>query len=85
MVLQGLVAALNRPKKVNVGVQLEEQPGQDAEKVIQYLGDYMGQYNIKIYWGTSQQFVTELHSEWQQLGGGQNGAVEEEEWDDDDW
>ena len=89
VVLQGLVSALNRPKKVNVGVQLEEDPNQDPEKVIHYLGDYMGQYNIKIYWGTSQQFVTELHSEWQQLSrssnGSEAGVVEEEEWDDDDW
>ncbi|MEZ4708556.1 MAG: CHAT domain-containing protein [Caldilineaceae bacterium] len=84
VVLQGLVAALNRPKKVNVGVQLEEAPGQDSEKVIQYLDDYMDQYNIKIYWGTPQQFATELHSEWQRLGGA-NGAVAEEEWDDDNW
>lgn len=84
VVLQGLVAALNRPKKVNVGVQLEEGPGQDSDKVIQYLGDYMGQYNIKIYWGTPQQFVTELHHEWQQLSGS-NGVVEREEWDDDNW
>ena len=84
VVLQGLVAALNRPKKVNVGVQLEEGPDQDPEKVLQYLGDYMDQYNIKIYWGTPQQFATELYSEWQRLGG-PNGVVAEEEWDDDNW
>jgi CHAT domain-containing protein len=82
VVLQGLVAGLDRPKKVNVGVQLEQGAGQNAEKVINYLGDYMRQYNINIYWGTPQQFVTELQHEWQKLGG-TTGIAEEKEWKDD--
>ena len=84
VVLQGLVAALNRPKKVNVGVQLDEAGGPDEERIIEYLGEYLGQYDIKIYWGTPQQFVTELYGEWQKLGG-QAAAGQEEAWDDDDW
>ena len=86
VVLQGLVAALKRPKKVNVGVQLDEGSGPDEGRVIEYLSAYLGQekYNIKVYWGTSQQFVTELYSEWQKLGG-PKGAAQEEAWDDDDW
>ena len=34
-----------------------------AEKAARYLGGYFGARNIKVYWGTCQQFITELKTE----------------------
>ena len=77
-VLQGLVrgiAGTNRAKKLHIGVQLEPEQVANPDKARAYLGRYLGQLNIDIYWGTSQQFVTELHTRWQQYLGTS----------DDDW
>jgi hypothetical protein len=67
-VLQGLVRALPQPdptnRKIHVGVQLEVGEAPSAEKAVEYLERYLGRFNIDIYWGTPQQFVTELHSRW---------------------
>jgi hypothetical protein len=71
-VLQGLVrgiAGTNRSKKLHIGVQLEPEQVADADKARAYLGRYLGQLNIDIYWGTPQQFVAELHTHWQQYLG----------------
>ena len=67
LILQGLLASIAQTgggRKVNVGVQLEESNAVDSEKAMEYLQRYLGQFNIDIYWGTSYQFVTELHSRW---------------------
>jgi hypothetical protein len=67
-VLQGLIRALPKPhpasRKIHVGVQLEMADAPSAEKAMEYLGRYLGSFNIDIYWGTPQQFVTELHGRW---------------------
>jgi hypothetical protein len=67
-----------------VGVQLEADPDLDTDKVIDYFRRYLGRFDIEIYWGTPQQFVTELHSEWQQHV---SSAVDEDEgyWEDENW
>ena len=80
VVLQGLVQSLNRPKKVNC-IQIIVNNIMDAEKAEDYLSDYLGKSDIRIYWGTPQQLVTELNGELQKLGVDQDGGV----WDDDDW
>jgi hypothetical protein len=84
VILQGLVQAIKRPTKLNVGVQLEADPDLDTDKVIDYFRRYLGRFDIEIYWGTPQQFVTELHSEWQQHV---SSAVDEDEgyWEDENW
>jgi hypothetical protein len=56
-------------------VQLEDTGAPDAEKAMEYLQRYLNQFNIDIYWGTPQQFVTELHTRWEEY-------LEEA---DDDW
>ena len=39
--------------------------------------EFSGQFNVKIYWGTPQQFVNELHAEWQNYQ-----MMSDELWDD---
>ena len=90
LVLQGLVQGIDQEKTVNVGVQLEIDPKLDETKVTDYFKRYLGQFNIEIYWGSTQQFINELHAEWQQYAGnmGLDEAGEAEaddvETDDDD-
>jgi hypothetical protein len=86
VILQGLVKTIKRPTKLNVGVQLEADPNLDTDKVIDYFRRYLGQFDIEIYWGTPQQFVTELHNEWQQYTSRPTDDDEDEEyWEDEDW
>ena len=77
VILQGLIAhvAQTGREKLHVGVQLDVDQEPEAGKIIDYLRRYLGRFNIEIYWGTSQQFVTELHARWQEY-------LEAE---DDDW
>ena len=86
VLLQGLVKAIKRPKKTNVGVQLEADPDLDHNMVMDFFRRYLAQFNVEIYWGTPRQFVTELYHEWQEYTGDlsvENG--EDEDWDDEDW
>jgi hypothetical protein len=78
VILQGLLASIAQTgggKKVHVGVQLEDTGAPNTEKAMEYLQRYLNQFNIDIYWGTPQQFVTELHTRWEEY-------LEEA---DDDW
>lgn len=77
VLLQGLIAPIAQTghEKLHVGVQFEPDQGREADKVIDYLRRYLGRFNIEIYWGTSQQFATELHARWQEYL----------EVEDDDW
>lgn len=78
VILQGLLASIAQTggsKKVHVGVQLEVSSVPDVEKAMDYLRRYLDQFSIDIYWGTPQQFVTELHTLWEDY-------LEE---DDEDW
>jgi hypothetical protein len=96
VVIQGLIGAIEQRKKkeerkLHVGVQLELNPDLDSDKVLSYLRRYLrDRFNIEIYWGTPQQFMTELHSEWQayhSLYGGDQAEAEvwAEDDDNDDW
>jgi hypothetical protein len=77
VILQGLLKPISQigGAKLHVGVQLEIDESPNADRVIEYLRRYLRRFNIEIYWGTSQQFVAELHARWQQY-------LEAE---DDDW
>lgn len=103
VVIQGLIRTIekrrkmhaleeNRPEeesKLHVGVQLELNPNLDSDKVLSYLRRYLlKRFNIEIYWGTTQQFMTELHHQWQthrNLYGGDQAEAEVWEEDEDDW
>ena len=68
ILLQGLIkpiAQTNQAKKLHVGVQLEPEQAPSAEKAMDYLRRYLGQFSIDVYWGTSQQFVADLYNRWQ--------------------
>ena len=77
-ILEGLLPPIAQngqdARKVHVGVQLEPSQAPSAEKAMDYLARYLGSYNIDIYWGTPQQFVTELHSQWQAYLEGEDGV-----------
>ena len=77
-VLQGLVkhnARPSRERKLHVGVQLELGEEITSEEAVKYLSSYMQEFNIDIYWGSTQQFMNELSSR----------RLEYLEADDDDW
>jgi len=79
VILHGLlpeIAQASSERKRHVGVQLELQDAASLEKSMEYLGDYMGQYNIDIYWGSTQQFINDLHSRWQE-----NAEAGDDDWD----
>jgi hypothetical protein len=74
-ILHGLIkriAETNRENKVHVGVQLELAQGDNPDTAMEYLSRYMGRFNINIYWGSAQQFVTELHTLWQRYLSGES-------------
>ncbi|MEM7033308.1 MAG: CHAT domain-containing protein [Chloroflexota bacterium] len=84
LILQGLlnniaqtssVAQANKGRKVHVGIQLEDNAANASPEAMSYLKEYLERFNIEIYWGTPQQFMTELHMHWQEY-------IFE---DDDDW
>jgi hypothetical protein len=60
------IASTNRAKKIHVGVQLDPDQAPSPDRTREYLGRYLGQFNIDIYWGTPRQFVTDLHARWQE-------------------
>jgi SIR2-like domain len=54
----------------HIAVQLEpsEAPGEQAEKAdkaVKYLDSYFGSAQVKVYWGTCQQFCEELRVRWE--------------------
>ena len=74
VILHGLLPEIAKLKDGDirhVGVQLELKDAPSMEKARAYLGDYLGKSDIDIYWGSSQQFVNELHSAWQERAAGE--------------
>jgi hypothetical protein len=57
-------------RRVNVAVQLEPIAGVSTEAAVAYLQRYLQQFHLDIYWGTPQEFVTELHERWRLEQGG---------------
>lgn len=78
VILQGLtkqIAETSRERKTHVGVQLELEEEITGDEAMNYLRRYMQEFNVDIYWGSTQQFVNELSKRWQDYL----------EADDDDW
>jgi hypothetical protein len=68
VVVQGLLANIDparRSSKLHISVQLDVEQNPNVDTVIDYLQRYLGRFNLEIYWGTPQQFVSELHIRWQ--------------------
>ncbi len=68
LLLRGLLPGLNLDAKelLHVAVQIEAEDLDEAtqEKVIRYFRKYFSRSNIDLYWGSTQQFVRELHARW---------------------
>jgi hypothetical protein len=64
LILHGLVE--KGGAGLHVGVQLADTQATDPDKAREYLEEYFGKYKVDIYWGSPQQFVTELHARWQE-------------------
>jgi hypothetical protein len=46
-------------------VSNESESPTNEEEVQSYLAKYFGQIDIRVYWGTAQEFVTELRTRWE--------------------
>jgi hypothetical protein len=68
VIMRGLLANLDLRKwsKLHVAVQIES-AGSDAnqqEEVTRYFQRYFHNSSIDVYWGTTEQFVADLHNRW---------------------
>jgi len=70
VILRGLLPKLHLEKfrKLHVSVQIESSEVDQSkhEEVTRYFQKYFSESKIDVYWGSVQQFVTELHSRWQE-------------------
>jgi hypothetical protein len=67
VILQGLtkqIAQTSTDRKTHVGVQLELGEEVTSDEAMNYLQRYMQEFNVDIYWGSTRQFVNELHNKW---------------------
>ena len=72
VLLRGLIKSIaqgTRFSRFHVGVQLDASSTANQQATRKYLERYLGEFKINIYWGTPQQFVTDLHARWQAGGG----------------
>jgi hypothetical protein len=63
VILHGLLGRIAQ-KKRHVGVQLTPSSAIDEDKARDYFQSYLSEHRIDIYWGSPQQFVSELHHRW---------------------
>jgi hypothetical protein len=70
VILRGLLPKLDLAKwgMLHVAVQLEADPGDMAKEteVREYLQRYFSKSQIDVYWGSTQQFIADLHVRWQE-------------------
>ncbi len=71
VIMRGLLTHLDLEKwgMLHVAVQLEAAHADDAQEqeVIRYFQKYFANARIDVYWGSSQQFVADLHARWQTM------------------
>lgn len=56
-----------RAERVHVSVQISplgEGSAPENQRAIEYLNKYFGRENIRVFWGTCEQFVAQLHERW---------------------
>ncbi len=71
VLFRGLVHGMEGSgRSVSVTVQLA--PGDQEYK--EYLSEYFGKNNMRVYWGTAWQFATELTQKWTEYAGGRDGG-----------
>lgn len=69
VLFRGLIASLERSlRRTRVAIQLAPQPRENsaitADHVRWYFEDYLGKDDVRIYWGSSFDFIKELHERW---------------------
>lgn len=70
VILRGLLPKLDLERwgMLHVAVQVEDTPEDPARQreMVQYLERYFSRSKIDVYWGSTQQFVADLHARWQE-------------------
>ena len=70
VILRGLLTQLDleRWDMLHVAVQIESTPFDDAmeEDVLRFFQRYFSKSRIDVFWGSTQQFIAELHCHWQE-------------------
>lgn len=66
ILLRGLLSHLSSSqwRRLHVAVQVDDRDG--SEEVQRYLEAYFGESRIDVYWGSTQQFVADLHARWRE-------------------
>lgn len=66
VIFRGLVTQMESSlRRINVAVQLPPSTD-DAERAAQtYLTEYFDDINVRVYWGTAEEFIAELRSRWE--------------------
>jgi hypothetical protein len=72
VIFRGLVGSVeDSVRRASVSVQLPpEVQGQDAERVQSYLGKYLINQKVHVFWGTAEEFAKQLGDRWKQYAGG---------------
>lgn len=70
VIMRGILTNLdlNKWRKLHVAVQLDEEcvDEQMVQEVTRYFQKYFAESRIDVYWGSTHQFVSELHQRWQE-------------------
>jgi hypothetical protein len=69
ILFRGLVASLERSlRRTRIAIQLGPQPPENpevtADHIRWYFDDYLGKDDVRIYWGSSLDFIKELQERW---------------------
>ncbi len=66
LLLHGLLKPIERSvdSPRNVGVQLEPEAASNTVGALKFLERYLASFDIDVYWGSTRQFVAELHERW---------------------
>lgn len=68
ILLRGLLSHLDSDQwsRLHVAVQVDERQAEESsyEEIKRYLEAYFGDSRIDVYWGSSRQFIAELHARW---------------------
>jgi hypothetical protein len=71
VLFRGLVTSVEQSlRRISVTVQLpplpdQDVPGSNTSEIQTYLAKYFDQIDIRVYWGTAQEFMTELRTRWE--------------------
>lgn len=65
VLFRGLVSSVEDTlRRISVTVQLPPVPDQD-EQIRQYQTEYLNKIDMRVYWGTAQEFMSELRTHWE--------------------